>query len=252
MHSLTVGPSGTLHITFQYHFAASGSAADCRGRAVAHLQSDDGGDTWINGGRQRDDLPLTFDAVDTIARRPEGDSRQHGLRVGNHAVDAEDNPWFLGSSPGTPSGLLWHRSPSGWERTDLARVIPNLDLQGGRSTALSRDAQGHLHLLIATNPDGKETPWFHPTLELFHVILGQHACLLACTQLTETDSSAAHWLPSVEQWDWTRPEECCVDGLWFAYTRGLNAGGIGGDNKSALKTEVYLSRLPGGSPETES
>ena len=61
-------------------------------------------------------------------------------------------------------------------------------------------------------------------------------------QLTETDNAAANWLPALEQWDWTRPDQKFDNGHWMMYTRGLNAGGIGGDNKSALKTEIYLTR----------
>ncbi|MBL7201443.1 MAG: hypothetical protein ISS56_14985 [Anaerolineae bacterium] len=52
----------------------------------------------------------------------------------------------------------------------------------------------------------------------------------------------AHWLPALEQWDWTRPDVCCADGPWLMYTRGLNAGGIWGDNRNPLRIEVYLTR----------
>ena len=62
-------------------------------------------------------------------------------------------------------------------------------------------------------------------------------------QVTDTDPSVAQWLPACEQWDWTRADACCKDSPWMAYTRGLNAGGIWGDNRNALSTEVYLQRL---------
>lgn len=63
-------------------------------------------------------------------------------------------------------------------------------------------------------------------------------------QLTETGPSVAQWIPAVEAWDWTRSNTCCSKGLWMTYTRGLNAGGIGGDNRNTVETEVYLWRLP--------
>lgn len=243
MQSLTVGPTGSVHIVFQFHYAESGRAQDCRGRAAVHLQSDDSGDTWYNEGERCGALPLTIDTMRPIVHRPDGDARQHGLRVGNHVVDAGNHPWFFSSMPGACGGILWRRTDAGWDGIDLASVIPNLNMEGGRSAAISRDAENRIHLMVAANPDGRETSWFDPSLELFYVILNADGGLVSCRQVTGSDASAAHWLPALEQWDWARPQGCCADGFWFAYTRGLNAGGIGGDNKSALQTEVYLGKV---------
>ena len=132
---------------------------------------------------------------------------------------------------------------AGWEALDMASALDGLNTQGGRATSLTRDAQGHLHLVLAANPNKLETTWYDPSLELFHLTLDASGRRLSFTQLTETDARVAHWLPALEQWDWTRSKECCTDGLWMAYTRGLNAGGIWGDNRNALSTEVYLHRL---------
>ena len=243
MQSLAVGPAGALHLIFQFHYAESGRAQDCRGRAIIHLQSDDSGGTWHNEGDRCETLPLTVDTMRPIIHCPEGDTRQHGLRVGNHVVDARNHPWFFSSIPGAHSGILWHRTRSGWDGIDLASVIPNLNVEGGREASISRDAHDRIHLMVAVNPNGRETPWFDPSLELFYLIFNADGSLISCRQITETDASAAHWLPALEQWDWTRPDACCTDGFWFAYTRGLNAGGIGGDNRSALQTEVYLGKV---------
>ena len=62
MQSLTTGPDGTLHLIFQFHFAESGHAADCRGRAAVHVYSEDGGDTWYNEGVRFED-PLTMETM---------------------------------------------------------------------------------------------------------------------------------------------------------------------------------------------
>jgi hypothetical protein len=238
MQSLCVGPSGALYLTFQFHYADSGRAEDCTGRAACYLRSDDSGDTWLNEGVPCSSLPLTLETVRPICRYPEG-----GLRVGNHVIDGDNQPWLFASLPDAPSGVLWHRTEAGWAALDLASALDGLNTRGGRATSLSRDAQGRLHFLLATNPDKLETAWYDPSLELFHLTLDTSGQPLALEQLTETDASVAQWLPAVEQWDWTRPEACCLDGPWMAYTRGLNAGGIWGDNRNALLTEVHLRKL---------
>ena len=238
MQSLTVGPRGALHLCFQYHYADSGRAEDCPGRAACYLVSRDGGDTWSNEDVLCSTLPLTIETVKPICWYPEG-----GLRVGNHVTDGLGRPWLFTSLPDAPSGVLWHRTGSGWEALDLASALDRLNVRGGRATSLTRDDQGVIHLAVAANPERLETRWYDPSLELFHLSLDVAGNPLALEQITDTDACLAHWLPALEQWDWTRPEACCRDGLWMAYTRGLNAGGIWGDNRNALSTEVYLQRL---------
>jgi hypothetical protein len=238
MQSLTVGPTGALHLTFQFYYADSGRAIDCQGRMAVYLCSDDGGDTWYNEGTRCDDLPLTVESAVPICRRPGG-----GIRIGNHVVDAQDRPWLYSAMPGVVGGLLWHRADAGWEGQDMSAAFDPLNMHGPRATALSRSADGRLHLVVATDPGHQETPWFDPRHELFHLVLDEHGAPLGLAQLTEADSAVAQWIPAVEKWDWTRPEACCGDHLWMTYTRGLNAGGIGGDNRNDVKTEVYLRRL---------
>ena len=118
-----------------------------------------------------------------------------------------------------------------------------LNLEGGRSSSLSQDPDGRIHLTFGTSGDGSRTAWFDPSLEIFHVSFDQNGKDHHCARLTGPDARAANWLPALEQWDWNRKEVCCCDGHWLTYTRGLNAGGISGNNKSALKTEAYLTRI---------
>ncbi|HUT17708.1 MAG TPA: hypothetical protein VM366_01010 [Anaerolineae bacterium] len=57
--------------------------------------------------------------------------------------------------------------------------------------------------------------------------------------MTQTDPSAAHWLPALEPWDWAGA--CRADGApWMLHTAGLNAGGSGGDSRNTARTRVYL------------
>jgi hypothetical protein len=238
MQSLTVDSGGALHLIFQYHYADSGRAEDCTGRAACYLWSNDGGDTWFNEDVPCLSLPLTIETVQPICRYPEG-----GLRIGNHVLDGCDRPWLFASLPDAASGAMWHRTDAGWKALDLATALDGLNVRGGRATSLTRDDQGRIHLILAANPDKQEITWYDPSLELFHLAMDTTGNPLALEQITDTDASLAQWLPALEQWDWTRPEACCKDGLWMAYTRGLNAGGIWGDNRNALYTEVRLLRL---------
>jgi hypothetical protein len=238
IQSLSIGPIGTLHLTFQFHYAESGRAEDCTGRLAAYLRSSDGGDTWTHEDASCTQLPLTVETVQPICRYSEG-----GLRVGTHVVDEHDRPWLFASLPDAPSGVLWHRTAAGWQAHDLVFALDGLNTQGGRSTSLTRDDQGQLHLVVAAHPDRHETAWYDPSLELFQLTMDAIGNPLALEQLTDADAAVAHWLPALEQWDWTRPGACCTENLWMAYTRGLNAGGIWGDNRNALATEVHLLRL---------
>jgi hypothetical protein len=183
-------------------------------------------------------LSLTIETAQPICRYPEG-----GLRIGNHVVDGNDRPWLFASLPDAPSGMLWWRIDAGWEALDLASALDGLNVRGGRATSLTKDAKGRMHLVLAANPDRLETTWYDPSLELFHMTMDADGNASPLEQITETDAAVAQWLPALEQWGWTRADTRCKDGIWMAYTRGLNAGGIWGDNRNALSTEVYLQRL---------
>lgn len=241
MHSLAVGPNGDVHLIFQFHFAESGNAADCRGRAAVYVKSEDGGDTWFNEGL-RVDQPITLDSMKAVCYAPDGGDDRHSIRVGNLVVDADNQPWFFCSFVGYSSGVIWHRQKDRWQMIDLADRLDGLNMEGGRSTSLSRDGAGHIHFTFATNPTGERCGWFAPCLEVFHLVLDAEGNRVSLKQITETDDEAANWLPALELWDWTRPNQTYQDGHFLMYTRGLNAGGIGGDNKSALKTEIYLTK----------
>jgi hypothetical protein len=148
--------------------------------------------------------------------------------------------------PGSAGGALWHRTDSIWVRQDTRSAFQSLNMRGPRSTALSRAVDGQLHLAFATDPGGRETAWFDPRHELFHLALDESGAPLALAQLSASDPKTANWIPAVEHWGWTRPDVCGVDHLWVMYTHGRNAGGIGGDNRNAVQTAVILGRLPVG------
>jgi hypothetical protein len=243
MQSLSVGPDGTLHLTFQYHYAPSGRAEDCMGRAAVYLHSEDGGESWINEGRRCTALPLRIEDARAICHFPAG-----GLRIGNHVVDGRGRPWLFATAPDHRSGVLWCREASGWAAVDLRSVWPELDLAGGRSSSLSRDASGRIWLAVATAPSGDPAAWFDPRHEVFVLCLDEDGNTLTHKRVTSTDPAVAHWLPALELWNW--PGMCAAPptsqpegALWMLYTAGLNAGGIGGDNRNAVRTRVYLGKV---------
>jgi hypothetical protein len=189
--------------------------------------------------------PITITSMRPICDYPDAPDR-HAVRVGNHVVDAQDQPWVYCSLADAPSGGLYQLAAGGWIRHEMGEALDGLLAAGGRSTALSRAADGGLHLLLATSPDPKQhTAWYDASHEVFHLALDGRGKRRSLRQVTKTDAGAAHWLPSIEAWDWTRKQKGCGGGHWFTYTSGLNKGGIGGDNKSAEKTEVVLQRLGG-------
>ena len=240
MHDLSAGPTGTLHLTFQFHYSDTGRAQDCKGKGAAHLQSDDGGDTWWNGGTVCD-FPLTIETARMFAAGYE--DPDYNLRIGNHVVDRDNNPWLFASMPDPPRGVVWRRTESGWETVELADSLPHVNLAGGKSTAVSYDAGGRVHIMVSAHPGGKEAGWYDPVNEVFYVVLNADGSVACVDQVTESNPEAAHWLPALEKWDWTRPG--CSDGHWFMYTSGINAGLISQtDYNSALKTDVYLGKRP--------
>jgi hypothetical protein len=243
MQSLMVGPTGNLHLIFQFHFAENGQAADCRGRAAVYLRSLDGGDTWLNDADEEAVLPVTLETMKAVRYIPDGGDDRHAVRVANVLVDSQDRAWFLASLQGATHGIVFRRDPEGWTEFDLGKWTDGLNLEGGRSSSLTRGPGGRIHLVLSTNPDGLRTSWYDPSLALFHISFNEDGGDHTFTRISKPDTEAANWLPALEHWDWNRTDTCCRDGHWLLYTRGLNAGGIGGNNKSALKTEVYLTRV---------
>ena len=242
MHSLTVGPTGNLHLTFQFHYDESGNARECKGEAAVYVRSADGGDTWTTEGESCD-LPLTVDSARPFASCLE--NPDHSLRLGTHVVDGMDHPWLFCSMPDPPRGVMWRHTDRGWSEIDLAGVAPRLDTSGGKSTAISRDAQGRIHLLVGTHPEGTPTGWYDPAMELFHIAFEKDGSASSPPrQLTDSDPTGARWLPSIEPWDWTRPDDVDQDGHWFTYTSGVVAGMLSDPHYDhSLRTEVYLGRL---------
>jgi len=241
MHSLSIGPIGTLHLTLQFHFAEGGNARQGKTKMATHLRSDDGGDHWTSEG-QSCDLPVTIENARPFVSCIDDD--EASIRIGTHVVDAHDQPWLYCSMPESPHGLMWHRTAAGWRSTDLDAALPGLNFAAqGRSTATSRATDGRIHLLISTQAAGAGEGWYHPANELHHIAFTPDGRVDGHRQLTQDDPNQARWLPSIEYWNWAHADSC-ADGHWFTYTSGLSAGWMDAtDYEDTLCTQVWLSRL---------
>ena len=242
MHSLSVGPTGALHITLQFHYATTGSAKQGKTKLAAHLHSTDGGDHWASEG-EGCDLPITIDNARPIVSYLHDE--EASIRIGTHVVDADDEPWLFCGMPEPPYGVMFRHTASGWQTIDLEQACPGLTFAApGRATATSRDASGHVHLLVSTAHKGGGEGWYHPDNELHHIAFDPKGRVSRHEQLTSSDPAAARWLPSIELWDWTAADASCDQGHWYAWTSGLSAGWMdAADYEDTLKTEVWLGRL---------
>jgi hypothetical protein len=243
MHSLSLGPTGALHATLQFHYSDTGNARQGRARLCCHLRSDDAGATWQSEG-QLCDLPLTIDSARPILRVP--DDGEAAIRIGTHVVDADDRPWLYCAMPEAPFGIMLYRDVAGWQRIDLDEALPGLSFTGGgRSTATTRGPDGRIHLLLSTCARGFGEGWYHPAHELHHIAFSPDGRVADHRQVTADDADNARWLPSVEDWDWRQPERSCSGGHWVEWTDGRNAGWMdAADYEDTLTTKVWLDRLP--------
>lgn len=232
MHCLSVGPDGRLHLTFQYHYSLTGlSPADAVARLAGYVISDDGGDTWAQDGEAAQ-LPLTMDTTHGFCRAPDG-----GIRLSNHVLDAKGRLWIFSSHPDKPGGILFRKDEREWLEIDTSKSLGTLDNRGGREISLSRDAGGRIHLVIGTVPGGLSAKWTDPRHELFHLVLNEDGQQLSFCQLTKTDPDFAHWLPSLENWNWVQPNRTGTP--WMLFTQVKETAG-----RAEILTDVFLTRLP--------
>ncbi len=227
--SLSIGPGGALHLLVLFHYTDTGISKDSRGRFVIHLTSEDGGHTWYHEGA-RCVLPLEVGALRPILHTPQG-----GLSISNHVVDAQNRTWFFAITPDR-GGLLLRQEEAGWEEVALPDAFRSLNFSSSRETSLTRSEDGVVHLVTGTHVGSEPALWHDPRHELYHLALPEAGGPGHVQQLTDTDPSAANWLPALEGWNWAgaRPG----DSPALAWTRGTT--GQRGNNVNAICTEVHL------------
>lgn len=230
--SLVVGPDDSLHVLFQFCYSETGRSADAKSRSVVSLQSTDRGESWVHAG-VRLESPLVPENTTPILHYPEG-----GIRISNLVVDQKRQAWFFANFPEPPYAALYCHDGNGWAVRDVAELLASVSFEGGRESSLSLDRNGCLHLVTATMPKGKST-WYDSGHEIYRAVFSRERKLLSLQQISPQDPSSASWLPALEHWDWTRPDECCFPQPALLYTKGGTAGK--GNNTNTLCSRVMLT-----------
>ncbi len=239
MQTLTVGPAGTLHVTFQFHYSDTDRSRDGWGRAAVYLHSENGGDHWYNEDRRLTG-PLTVDQMQPVGGNAALPGEK-GLSISNHFVDDRNAPWFFSSHPQYPSGLIWHREPSGWQMIDMADRTRGLNIGHGGSTSLARLPSGRVIFLFTADTSGNAWPFGAVGGTLYETVLDATGKLVRTAPLRTADAESSCWLPSLERWDWTAPGRREGDDVWFLYTRGINHSTVeNGRNANASRTRIHL------------
>lgn len=238
MHSFATTEDGVLHLFLQFHYAASGSAADCTTYSAVRLVSDDGGNTW----RQEDGTPVT-EPVTAESAQAFSSAPQGGLRLNSAVLDCHGQPWVHVVHPDNPAGYLYEFTKTGPVRHLPGGEMAAYDLRGGCAMDMAFDPSNRLFLAFAANPDKTETLWFDPSHEVHVAFIDPNRMDDTRVRLlTEVDEAVSGWLPQVEDW-LPNNRHARVSEPHVMWTRGNNLGGIGGNNANSLKTEVWLDRL---------
>lgn len=188
-NSLTVAPDGSLHLS--YHIYDVHPAA---GKAVGHMKSADGGETWTLADGTALALPVTPDMDAFVEHRPDLD-----MRAGNVVCDAQSRPYFMaGHYETTPkTAKLWRWREEGWQSFDLQPLIEPLmpDAQLAFGTA-SFDPQGNLYLAGAAS---KHAKWGDPTNHVFLLYSEDLGDDFDVLQVSPSDAAISNWLPNFER-----------------------------------------------------
>lgn len=231
--SIAQGPDGSLHVLFQFCYTETGRSADARSRMVVSLHSKDFGESWTHNGKRLKSSLVPEMAI-PILHYPEG-----GIRISNLVVDAKNQVWFFTNFPEPPYAALYRYDGTSWERKAVPELLNSIGFQGGRESSLSLDRNGDLHLATATMPEG-ESNWHDPRHEVYRAVFSPEGNLHSLQQVSPSDPTSANWLPALEHWDWTRPEECCAPQPALLYTKGTT--GSRGNNTNTLRSRVILTR----------
>lgn len=202
--ALAWGPGQSrLHLSCRFY---SGG----RGHTVAHLWSDDRGETWRDSANRPVSLPATADTVSPIVRDP--GAAGVGFRCGALAVDGENVPHIVYSSydllpleswlvsleaAGSPDGPRWRRRP-------LRDALPadhrewGLTLPGG--IVMTPAGEMLLVLTLIKPSSGEDSAvWGHPSSEPLLLRSTDGGSRFTSELLTVPDASRARWLPSLER-----------------------------------------------------
>lgn len=205
------------------------------------LISPDGGATWTDWAGRSSATPIRHPQAAVPLPDDLFDPQVFGL-----ALDAADTPWLLTFNARTHDRrvLLLHDDHGRWESFDVGPFLPpdRVAVYGG----LCLDSRNRLHLALtavtANEPStedgahGKNWNWGDPTSEVFHLVSHDGARTFDCRQISPTDPTTPHWLPSISRSDLFHPVEQPV----ILYTRGKTLAPDAGTKVYAVMTDHVL------------
>lgn len=235
-NALAIGPDNVLHLVLgAYRLLDDGCA--CYG--AAHLLSDDGGEHWRQLGGAPLQLPVDIAALELIepaALEPgrlatptqlasiEESHLRFSLRMtlSNVLADHAGQPWVIVHDTLNMHAALYGAIEGLWRSTNLSpavdRVLPGWGVCP--QSSLSRHADGTLEAVLMAAPLDRPL-WGAKETELVRVLLDDHGEIRSSGLVRAADDRVAHWLPSLEHWDWNHP----FDRPALLYTSGSNCGG---------------------------
>ncbi len=222
---LSLAGDGTIHLAF--HVYDTHPAA---GKAAGHLQSPDGGETWVLADGAPVELPFTPDKPGWICKAPDLD-----LRVWTVDCDSDGNPYvcIAHSKPGRPEAEVWTYREGAWKRIGTAGALDGYQ-KGLRSSGatLCFDAQDNLYVLVSATD---ERGWSHPHNEIILLFSPDRGETFEVLPISQPNADVPNWLPSVER----RTGHNVVALPHVLYTHGNKGEGCTPDDV----TEIHCVRL---------
>lgn len=223
-NALTVAPDGSLHLVF--HIYDMHPAA---GKAVGHMVSRDGGETWELMDGTPLDLPVTPRTPGAMLEQgPELD-----MRAGGVTCDAQSRPYFpVVHAEGDTDLVLW-RWRDGWEGISLRETVqaqvgfPPRFAQPNVATITA----GRLCIAAGIRTGGN---WVDRSTEVYLLISDDLGDSFTVQRVSEPDPDVPNWGPSLE-----RPVgHNTISRLFLLWTHGF-AGASTTD--AATVTDVMLA-----------
>ncbi len=222
---LCLAPDGTLHVAFHVY-----DLHPAAGKAVGHLQSTDGGDTWTLADGTAISLPYTPQQPGWIVQGSELD-----MRVGGIDCDPDGRPYLTVSTykPAPATADLWRFTGDAWQRVELSPVLRN----AGAGPAclmgpLCFDEQGRLHVAIEASRDGA---WGGAGSETYLLLSADRGDTFEVLPISVPDAGAANWLANIER----HTGHNNVVGPVIQYTHGVAGEGCTPEDV----TEVHAVRI---------
>jgi hypothetical protein len=226
---IAVSSTGVLHVGFHIYdfFPRSG-------KYIGYLQSPDNGTTWTTAAGDTVDTPARSDETDCFIET----GKDLNMRVLNLVLDRQERPWLatVHLEKGGRTHNLYYLDERQWHKIDLSphlrQAMPETDIL---YATLTFDRENRLYVAATVQDSSKEKFWSVPGQQLvvlFSTDMGESFQVLP---ISEPDSTAPHWLPSIERPYSHKP--IGVPSVLHTY------GNRGTDLVSFAPTSVFFTRL---------